>query len=435
MDNAELAAEEATFHEQVQRNFRWNFSVNVVEGAFFWLGISFAAPSTIIPLYVSHLTDSRVAIGLIAAISGAGWYLPQLLTANYVERLPLKKPMVVNVGFFSERLPFLAMAASALLFASRSPGLALWLVLLTLAWHTLGAGLIAIAWQEMVAKVIPVNYRGRLLGLANFGGNATGMLGAVLAAAILARLPFPANFALCMLLTFVFVMCSWLLVAQTREPPLHSNKPQIGLREYAQRLPGVLRRDHNFAFYLLSRVTGIFGKMGIGFLTVYAVQRWRLTDSQAGLYTTLLLAGQTVANLLAGVMADRFGHKLVLEISLWLCALGMAVAVWAPGPAWMYLVFAAIGGLNAADIVSGIMLPLEFTGPDERPTYIGLANTIPGLFAAVAPILGGWLASRAGYPTLFLVAGGASLMAWGVMHCMVREPRRGTAQNQPRTQQ
>ena len=118
MDNVEPTAEKTHFAAEIQRHFRWNFAVNVADGALFWLGISFAVPSTIMPLYVSHLTDSRILIGLISAISGAGWYLPQLLTANYVERMPVKKKMVINVGLFSERLPFMVMAASTFLWLS-----------------------------------------------------------------------------------------------------------------------------------------------------------------------------------------------------------------------------------------------------------------------------------------------------------------------------
>ncbi len=412
------------YQDQIQRDFRWNFSVNVLEGAFFWFGASFAASATILPLYVSHLTDSRVLIGLISAITGAGWYLPQLFTANYVAKLPVKKHMVIRVGLFSERLPILVMTASVFLFAARSPRLALVLFFCTLAWHTMGAGIIAIAWQDMLAKVIPVNYRGRLLGLANSAGSAAGVLGAAVAAGILARFPFPTSFGICFGLTFVFIMLSWFSLALTRESPSPPQHTDASLGSYLRGLPVVLRRDHAFSVYLLCRVLTVFAKMGIGFVTVYAVQRWRLADSQAGFYTTMLLAGETVANLFGGMAADRFGHKLVLETGLVLLGSCMLLAVIAPSPVWMYPVFAGIGGLIALDILSGIALPMEFASPERRPTYIGLANTIPGLFAAISPMIGGWLAAETSYPMLFVASALLSAGAWALLHWFVREPRR-----------
>ncbi|MGC8788286.1 MAG: MFS transporter, partial [Anaerolineae bacterium] len=132
---------------------------------------------------------------------------------------------------------------------------------------------------------------------------------------------------------------------------------------------------------------------------------------------------QAIANLCAGALADRYGHKLVLEISVCLSALSMLIALLAPSPRWMYAVFAAIGMVTAADILSSIMIPMEFASPEERPTYIGLANTIPGLFSAVAPLLGGWIASRGSYGTLFLTATVFSLLSWITLHWLVQEPR------------
>jgi MFS family permease len=419
--------QEAEYEAAIQRNFRWNFAVNLADGALFWLGLSFAAPSTIMPLYVSHLTDSRLLIGLISAITGAGWYLPQLLMANYVERMPVKKKLVIGVGLFSERLPFIVMAASVFLFAARDPKLALGLFFLTLTWHTIGAGVVAISWQDMLAKVIPVNYRGRLLGLANALGAAAGIAGAAAAAVILARYPFPTNFAVCISLLAIFVLGSWFALSLTREPPLQSNKPAISLREYLLRLPAVLRSDRNFAAYLLSRVAAVFGRMAIGFVTVYAVQRWDLSDAQAGFYTTLLLVGEAVAYVGVGALADRRGHKVVQETSLVLSALSMAIAVLAPSPTWIYAVFAAIGALTAADVVSTIGIAMEFGTPEERPTYLGLANTIPGLPSAVAPLLGGWIASRTNYAVLFVTALLLSAVAWAILHWLVQEPRKTVA--------
>lgn len=412
------------YEAQIQRDLRWNLAVNVADGAFFWLAMSFAAPSTVMPLYVSHLTDSALLIGLITAITGAGWYLPQLFTANYVERLPVKKKMVINVGLFSERLPFVVMALSVFAFAGSRPALALAFFFLTLTWHTLGAGAIAVAWQDMVAKVIPARYRGRLLGWANALGTTIGMAGSAISAWILARYPFPTNFGICISLLALFIFASWGSLALTREPPLRSSKPVITLRQYARRLPKILRTDRNFALYLATRVLNAFAKMGVGFVTVYAARRWSLSDSQAGLYTTVLLAGETVAYLGAGELGDRHGHKLVLELGLLLLAVAMFITVVAPTPGWMFLGFAAMGTLIAADTLSAIAITMEFSDPEDRPTYIGLANTLPGLFSAVAPLLGGWIASQAGYPMLFLTAAGLCVVTWAVLHWMVKEPRK-----------
>ena len=64
---------EAELAAQIARDYRWNFTVNVLEGAAFWFGFSFASTSTILPLFVSKLTPSphSAAIRLNAASRGA----------------------------------------------------------------------------------------------------------------------------------------------------------------------------------------------------------------------------------------------------------------------------------------------------------------------------------------------------------------------------
>jgi hypothetical protein len=95
---------EALDHE-VHRNYRWNLAVSVGEVGLFFFGMAFIASTTILPLFISKLTSSTLAVGLVALLAQGGWYLPQLFTAHATERVPRMLPIMVNVGLFAERLP------------------------------------------------------------------------------------------------------------------------------------------------------------------------------------------------------------------------------------------------------------------------------------------------------------------------------------------
>jgi len=419
----ESAFDQVTYNQEVERNYRWNFVVNALDGAFFWFGINFVASSTVIPIYVSRLTENRVLIGLASAVAIAGWFLPQLFLANSTERLARKKPLVIFGGFFAERLPILLLAFSTYLIAGSRPMLALGFFFLFFTWHKVGSGALAPAWEDMLAKVIPLDRRGRFFGITNFVGAALGILGAQATTIILARYPFPDNFALCMALAFAALFLSWAFLAMTREPARPPGKEQISHTEYWRRLPRLLRTDRNFSMYLLSRALAGLGQMAVGLATVYAVQRWELPDQQAGVYTMILLIAQTVCNLLFGYLGDRKGHKISLELGLLAWGASMAVAFLAPSPTWFYLSLVAAGAASAAELVGGLMILLEFGGPDDRPTYVGLGNTTTGIFNGIAPLLGGWIASVAGYRPLFIVSLVLTLMGWVSLRWCVREPR------------
>ena len=63
---------DAEFNDEVERNYRWNFAFNLLDVASFWIGASFISSSTIVPLYVSKLTPSALAIGLVGFLSSLG---------------------------------------------------------------------------------------------------------------------------------------------------------------------------------------------------------------------------------------------------------------------------------------------------------------------------------------------------------------------------
>ena len=128
----------------------------------------------------------------------------------------------------------------------------------------------------MLAKVIPLDRRGRFFGITNFGGTATGVLGAAAAAWLLDHYEFPYDYMRCFAVAAVFVFISWIFLSLTREPAQVSQEPVVSQREYWSRLPSILRADHNFRRFLLSQLVNSLGGMAIGFLAVYAVGRWRL---------------------------------------------------------------------------------------------------------------------------------------------------------------
>jgi MFS family permease len=162
--------------------------------------------------------------------------------------------------------------------------------------------------------------------------------------------------------------------------------------------------------------------MGTGFVTISAVVRWGVPDSTVGIFTGVMLVGQTVGNLVMGWLSDRFGHKLSLEFGALASGLAFVLAWWAPSPTWFYGVFFMMGITLGAVIVSGILVIMEFCEPERRPTYAGIANTGVGLAAIVAPLLGAWIA-EINYGLLFGLSAGIYLLGLMAMRWGVREPR------------
>jgi len=404
-------------------NARWNFGVSIWDVTFIMLGISIVSRETVMPVLVAQLTSSKLALGLIPAIFSLGGYLPQLLFANFTERLRYKKPFTMWVGGLGERGPYLLMALTIWWLAGSAPALALVVFFCCLAATATALGAATPAWFDMIAKVIPVQRRGLYAGLGHGLGALMGVVGAYFVGRILATVAFPNNFALLFGLAFAIMAISWLGLALTREPPSAMIKEQMPLTRYLRQLPAILRRDRNYQRFLICRTIIQMGTMAGGFFMVYGIERFQIDGAGVGLLTAVLVAGQAVMGLIWGVLADRFGHKRVLATAAFALALAALAAWMADSQTWLVVTFALLGAYMAADTASGLNIILEFCAPEDRPTYIGLTNTLLAPVLTLAPLLGGWLAMTVGYPGLFMTALLFASLGGLLMAFWVREPR------------
>jgi MFS family permease len=407
---------------EIYRNYRYNFLVNVFDGGFFGAALGFASFITVIPLFVSTMTESAILIGLVPAIHTVGWQLPQLFTAERVSRLKLVKPMVIWMTIH-ERLPFLGLAVVAFLAPSMGVPLALGLTYAMLVWQGLGGGFTATPWQSMVAKIIPSERRGTFYGFQSALANLFAMGTAVAAGFILERVPAPYNYALCFFLASIGMGISFVFLAVTRE------QPRI-IEEYVQEQPGlwgrmmgILRKDANLRWFLVVRLLSQLSVMGFAFYTIYAVRHLGMTEGMAGLMMGVFTFGQIIANPLMGWMGDRWSHTTVMKFGLLAAGVSGLVAGLAPGLNWFYLVFILAGIANVAIWTIGLAMILEFGTEGERPVYIGIANTLIVPATVIAPLLGGWLADAIGFHITFFVSAGAGFLTVLVLHLMLKDPR------------
>ncbi|MFN3373695.1 MAG: MFS transporter, partial [Chloroflexus sp.] len=146
------------------RYARRNFWLNVLDGSAFTFGISLVSRFTVLPLIVERLTDARWVHGLIPAIFFAGWLLPGLFTAPLIAAKPRRKPWVL-LATIGERLPFLAMGIILLTLPNLPTSVLLVIVLALYAIFATSAGLTSIAWQDLIARVIPGHRWGVFFGL------------------------------------------------------------------------------------------------------------------------------------------------------------------------------------------------------------------------------------------------------------------------------
>jgi MFS family permease len=406
----------------VQKHLKFNFLVGLIDGGLFGVGIGFGSFAAILPLFVSHMTDSALLIGLIPAIHGAGWQLPQLFAAGYTSRAKRVKPLLLRATIH-ERVPYLGFAAIAFFLARMDASLALWLTYLLLVWQSLGAGFAANPWQTMCTKVIPRELHGTFFGTQSASFNGLAGLASIAAGFLLEKLTSPLDFTLSFSLTFIFFVLSFIVIALTRE----QETPRPETEEHPTAFWGhswnILKRNRNFNAFLVVRSISQFAGMAISFYIVYGVKELGMTESMAGIMTSVLLISQVAFAPLMGRLGDRWSHRGVMILGGLGAAASSALAWVANSVEWFYPVFLLAAVAVVAIWTIPIALTVSFAEEHERPLYIGLSNTISAPATIIAPIIGGWIADAAGYHAMFIVSTLCGLLMVATLLLFVKEPK------------
>jgi len=402
------------------KNFPFNFIVNVIDGGFFGLGLGFASFSTILPLFVSNLTDSAILIGLIPAIHVVGWQLPQLFTAHRVSQQKRYKPMVM---FFTiqERLQFLGLAAVAWFIPNIGPKVALILTFSLLVWQGFGGGFTATAWQSMIGKIIPGDRWGMFYGFQSAAANLLASAGAVIAGQVLEKDTTLNGFSICFLLACGAFVISYIAISLTREretTPITSSSDKA---EFWKDLRAIFRRDVNFRWFVVVRILAQLGTVGFAFYTVYVVRYYGVDEATAGILTAVIMLVETVVNPIMGWLGDRWSHRGVMAIGMISASVSAFIAWRAPSVGWFYLVYALAGIAYVAVWTIAMAMTLEYGQEHEKPAYIGLANTLIAPTAFIIPLFGGWLADYAGYHATFIATSVGAVATFLVLTFILRD--------------
>jgi len=408
-------------HPEVKKNFKRNFFANLMDACFWFFGDSFAAAYTIMPVLISTLTDSPILIGLIPALDGAGWFLPQLFLARTLEGRNRRMPIVRFLGIF-DRIPFLFLALGAFLIPQLDKRTALILILVIYAIKAFSGGLVALPWQELIATVIPVSRRGRYWGYSLILGKLMGLGGAAITGILLVSITYPYNYATMFLIGFCAVSFSYIFLIMNIEPeiPRQNSVETISL---LTRIKDVLGKDRNFLIYLMNRSFIFLAGMALAFITVYGIKKFDLPIAQSATFTAIMLISEIIGFGIWGNLGDRSGYKRVIETSNFILIIGISGLLWVNTLWALYLVFGLISFAHSGEIISDQNFAMEFGSEEDRPTYIGMSKTLTGPFFLLAPLIGGSIVQFWGFKSMFLTAMILSIISFSIIKFLVKDPR------------
>jgi MFS family permease len=397
-----------------QKHFRRNYLLGIGNGVFFNLAGAFLNLSTVLPAFVAHLSRSPILIGLAGSLEPAGWFLPQLFTGHLVEHRVRKKPVYIQMAFV--RVGTLAaLAITPLLLRESAPTVLLLAFFLLYSLYSLAGGVAGMAFFDIVGKAIPSRKRGTMWAWRLFLGGIAAALAGLLVSDLLARYPFPVNYAIIFWCGTAAVAVGTIIFSFAVEPVEPVRKEKRTFRAYLGEGNAIFRNDSDFRSLLATRVMLGVATMAGPFFIVFGIERLGFSEESAGLFLTVQMLGLILSNLLWGWMSNHRGSRLILQTislgSLIMPSVPVLLSFVALPRLTYLLVFFVLGASVSGTRIGHANALLDIAPPLSRPTYLGLMNTLiaPSL---VFPVIGGFIVSATSYHVLFLLSGVGAVLAF-----------------------
>lgn len=385
--------------------------VNIIAGA---LGACFAVLTggAFLTGLVKELGGTEFQIGLLGATITLTRFI-QIPASLLIERLPRLK----FYWFFTvitHRLVWVVVVLLPLFLASHISQTAVWIVIAVSVVSWLLADASTPAWLAWMGALVPETQRGSFFGRRQAYVQFAIIVVTLLSGVFLDLFPEPSKGGTFLGYMIIFGMGSLLgcidiiLHMLIPEPVIERTPPSIPLYE---RLVAPLK-DRSFRHFIWVMGTFTFAaQLTNPFGVVYCLDdlgvSWSFLISTLG---TLNLLSAILGSLLWGWVAQRYGHKPVLVLTLcigmantllWFVVSDVPVVMGLPG--WFVIEFKSyylvlillhlIGGMTWSGFtLASFNLLLGLSPESGRAIYTAVFSTITGAFGTLGPLVGGAVA-------------------------------------------
>ncbi len=394
---------------------RRRFTHVAAAGVAFQAGSSAIDSATIMSALVYQLTGNALAVGAVPAILRFGWLFPQFFVGFLAARGGSSMRYYV-VGAYG-RAAAIAGISIALYAGASWPSIALgWAVLGLWTVYAFVSGIVAVPYNDIVARSIPSKRRSRLLATRFFGGGVLALGVVALADGFVEALAFPISYAAIFALAAgLMLVSSTAFVAMGEPATAPAGKAANSIAEYFREGLAVFRRDLAFRRFVFAQWCGGAVLMAAPFYVVAAEEVGLLLE-----HVPLLLGAQTVGALLSNFLWGWWGdfkgkHSLLLAVAVSrivppaiMLALGFAPMLelsFFVLLATFFLLGAIANGLTIA--VIGLLM--EISPEEARPQYSSYFNALTAP-AFLMPLIAGGIVYAAGTDAVFALSFVAALV-------------------------
>ncbi|MSU69404.1 MAG: MFS transporter [Opitutaceae bacterium] len=413
----------------IERDFRRNLSA-FAGWEFLWgLGVPFALTTTFAPAYLDALQSPTVLIALVLTFPSL--FSSFQLIVNY-HTSSSRRLRVFGYSQMGSMLPWLAYSALSFVCGEYWPAPVHWLLftLCLAVFNAMQCGPSSLYWEIMTDNT-PKLRRGLLIGWRAAGFGGAGLSMGYFAGRVMSHWGTPQNFRVSFLVGTIlyFLSCFMLLRVRDHINPAHNRQmgdDQPPWREYVLRTVHELWSNPNYRIFFFFYTLLMVCITTAPFMVAAAKGGLGATAQQQGFFGLVYLG--TIASLgwAIGLLADRFGYRLIGCICSILLAGAFLICLFSRSIYLWYLAFAAYAtcSFSAPALLSYMSAELCPHVPLGRLLAVG--NVLIVAFVLLASLIAGAVVDSTGsYAPVFLANFVISVVAIFGFIFIVREPRSG----------
>jgi len=413
---------EAVYEGFVWRNLRRNYAGHFVHGMLGMTGFRLVNAPTFIPAYLHLISGSDFFVSLGASLQQLGGVISPIAGAAQIEHRKRILPVSMFLGTMM-RVQILGIALAGW-FLGGTP--LLFAVLLFLFLLGLFSGPQGVAFQFLLAKMIPITRRGQLQGWRNLtGGVIAASLSYFAGKYLIGHNVFGNGYSTTF--TLAFILTSLGLTAfrfLVREPEPPTVRPRSSIRERMRDLLPMLRSNPGFMYFMIARTFAIASRVAQPFYIIYVGKQIGFSGETVGTLSLAFLGADTVMSVGWGYLADRYGFRsnFIIALAFWISSTVLLMSV--TSPLWLFIAFFGLGAGNSGNQMSAQNIVFEFGHRDDMAMRLAFSNTAESIMSAAGPLVGGVIAASLGYHAVFWVAIASEAIALVLLVWLVEEPRK-----------
>ena len=370
---------------------------------------------TVLPSFVSKITDNNLYISLLTTLYYGVSYLAALFSCLLGSRAKSPKKVYFFVALL-QRVAFLLIFLSALTVGRWPVGASLLFFFSSFAMFSGTYGMTGTLFSQLVPFSLSGNlgkFYGNYLAIANLAGVASSLF----LAFCFEHFHFPIDYAVTFLSGTVMAFFSSAAVWFGIKEVTDGYEPQpIRLNEFAPKSIRILKEEKPFVHICIAYMLLSIAEFSRSYYIVKLSRLPGVPEKIVGIMNFVVLFAAVAGTRLVGVLVDRYG----IYAGLMTCfAAGTIASVLAFVLSDLYIgvilfLFSAVAGcsyFNFQNMISG-----TFSRGKELTLYNVVLKYIAAPLTILVPILGGVVANSFGENTVFLI--GFSLYMGGLIYCI-----------------